>query len=75
MSKKNVFVLKDPNGWRVQEGKNTVSRHKKQETAIEKAVPIAKSLETDLVIQGRDGRFRSKDSYGNDLNPPKDREH
>jgi hypothetical protein len=31
----------------------------------------------ELTVQGRDGRFRSKDTIapGNDPNPPKDREH
>ena len=26
-------------------------------------------------IRGRDGKIRSKDSYGADPNPPKDKEH
>ena len=31
----------------------------------------------ELIIKGRDGQFRSKDTIapGNDPNPPKDREH
>lgn len=75
MGKKNVLVVKDPGGWRVQKGKTTVSKHGTQENAINKARPLAKKMETDLVIQGRDGQFRSKDSYGNDPFPPRDREH
>ena len=35
----------------------------------------AKKKKTEVVIHGRNGKIRSKDSYGNDPNPPKDREH
>lgn len=75
MKKKSVFVAKDPNGWRVQKGKETVSKHKTQENAIKRAKPLAKEMKTELVVQGRDGKIRSKDSFGNDPCPPKDREH
>lgn len=75
MVKKNVLVVKDSRGWRVQKGEATVSKHRTQENAINKARPLAKKMETDLIIQGRDGKFRSKDSYGNDPIPPRDREH
>ena len=75
MSNKNVIVVKDPAGWRVQYGKDTMSKHRTQENAIKRAKPIAKEMQTELIIQGRDGKIRSKDSYGNDPNPPKDREH
>lgn len=75
MVKKNVLVVKNPGGWRVQKGETTVSKHRTQENAINKARPLAKKMETDLIIQGRDGKIRSKDSYGPDPNPPKDKEH
>lgn len=78
MAKKPVVV--GPSGdkrWTVKEGgkQNPVSTHQKQSTAIEKAEKIAKQQKTELIIRGRDGQIRSKDSYGPDPNPPKDREH
>ena len=36
---------------------------------------IARNQRSEVVTHGRDGRIRSKDSYGNDPSPPKDREH
>ena len=76
MSKKNISVGPSGQGtWNVDRGGTTISRHRTQATAIDKATPIAKREQTDLIIKGRDGRIRSKDSYGPDPNPPKDREH
>lgn len=76
MTNKSVSVGPSGDGqWNVNVGGRTTSTHQKQSTAIEKARPIARKLETDLTIRGRDGRIRSKDSYGPDPNPPKDQEH
>lgn len=76
MTKKHVSVGPSGDGrWKVNVGGTTKSTHHKQSTAIDKARPIAKQLETDLTIMGRDGKIRSKDSYGKDPNPPKDKEH
>ena len=46
-----------------------------QREAQEHAISIAKNQKSEVIIQGRDGKIRSKDSYGNDPNPPKDKEH
>jgi hypothetical protein len=76
MAKKNVSVGPSGTGrWNMNVGGKVKSSHQKQSTAIEKAKPIAKKLATDLTIRGRDGKIRSKDSYGPDPNPPKDTEH
>lgn len=76
MAKKNVMVGPSGDGrLTVQVGGVTKSTHHKQSTAIDKAEGIAKALETDLTIRGRDGTIRSKDSYGPDSDPPKDKEH
>ncbi|MDP2884817.1 MAG: DUF2188 domain-containing protein [Ignavibacteria bacterium] len=74
---KNVHVVTHGKRWAVkEEGKKApLSTHKSQELAREKAVPVAKKNESEVVIHGRDGRIRDKDSYGNDPNPPKDRKH
>jgi len=74
---KNVHVVKNGDRWSVkEEGKNTpLSNHRTQELARQNAVPIAKQNKSELVIHGEDGKFRDKDSYGNDPCPPKDRKH
>ena len=46
-----------------------------QREANEYAKSIAKHQQSEVIIQGRDGRIRSKDSYGNDPCPPVDKEH
>ena len=42
-----------------------------QSEAIDRAREIARNQETELFVHGRDGRIRSRDSYGNDNHPPK----
>ena len=46
-----------------------------QKESIKSAVDTAKKKGGEVVIQGEDGKIRSKDSYGNDPNPPMDKEH
>ncbi len=46
-----------------------------QAGAIRWAVSTAKKKGGEVVVHGKDGKIRSKDSYGNDPNPPKDKEH
>jgi len=36
---------------------------------------IAQNDKAELITHGQNGRFRSKDSFGPDPNPPKDKEH
>lgn len=74
---KNVHVVPKNGRWVVkQEGKSKPeSTHKNQELARQSAVPIAKGNKSEVVIHGRDGRIRDKDSYGNDPHPPKDKKH
>ncbi len=76
MTKKMVIVgPSGTNRWNLLVGGSKKSSHGKQATAIEKGETLAKKLETELIIRGRDGKIRSKDSYGDDPNPPKDTEH
>ena len=42
-----------------------------QREAIEIARTIARKEQSELVIHGKDGRIRQKDSYGNDPFPPR----
>lgn len=46
-----------------------------QKEAEAYAKQIAKNQKVELIIQGRDGKIRSKDSFGNDPYPPEDTEH
>lgn len=46
-----------------------------QKDAIDYAKTIAKNQKSEVVIHGKDGKIRDKDSYGNDPCPPKDKKH
>jgi hypothetical protein len=74
---KNQHVVRHPNGWAVRgEGNQRATRVvPTQVEAAQIAGQIATNQQSEVLIHGRDGRIRSKDSYGNDPNPPKDKEH
>lgn len=46
-----------------------------QKEARDSAIGVAKNQGGEVIVHGVDGKIRSKDSYGNDPNPPKDTEH
>ncbi len=46
-----------------------------QKESIDSAKRVAQREKSEVVIHGRDGKIRSKDSYGRDPNPPRDTEH
>jgi hypothetical protein len=75
MGKKDVHTVKNPdgNGWVNKVGGEVVSTHRTQENAADRGRSVAKRLESEHVIHGRDGKIREKNSYGNDPNPPKDK--
>jgi len=77
MAKKNQWVIKYGNIWAVKgEGNTKVTKiTKTQKEAIDVAREIAKNQKSELIIQNTEGKIRSKDSYGNDPCPPKDKEH
>jgi hypothetical protein len=70
---KNQWVVRNGNGWAVRgEGDaNPTSRHCTQEAAIDRAESAARREHSELIIQGRDGKIREKNSYGPDHYPPK----
>ena len=74
---KNQHVVKIKNIWGVRgEGNSRLTLlHKTQQQAINAARKIAKNQKAELIIHGRDGRIRDKDSFGPDPCPPKDRKH
>lgn len=66
-------VVQRDEGWAVRGEGNTrdTSHHDTQAKAIDAARQIAHNQGSELVVHGRDGRIRSKDSHGNDPYPPR----
>jgi len=77
MEKKNQWVTIHPKGWAIKgEGNKRATKvTKTQKEAIDIAREIAKTQKSELIIQNTEGKIRSKESYGNDPCPPKDKEH
>jgi hypothetical protein len=74
---KDQHVVRHEKGWAVKGTGNERASgvFGTQAEAIEAGKRIATNQGADLVVHGRDGRIRSKDSYGRDPLPPRDREH
>jgi hypothetical protein len=53
-------------GWSVPRAGRTLSHHRTQEHARRIGGRVARRSHVDLITHGRDGRIRSKDSYGNE---------
>lgn len=70
---KDQHVVPRGSGWAVHGAGNSrdTSQHTKQSSAISAARDIAINQRTEVVVHGRDGRIREKNSYGNDSFPPK----
>lgn len=73
MSRKNQYIVPTNNGWGVRgEGNQRITaEYKTQREAIERGRDIARNQESELRIQGENGKFREAWSYGNDPYPPK----
>ena len=73
MSKKNQHVVPHEQGWAVKgEGNTRVSSvHPTQRAAIEAARESAISNRSEMLIHGRNGQIRERNTYGDDPNPPK----
>ncbi len=69
----NLHVVPRMDGWAVRaEGSSrAISIHSSQREAIEAARKLAKQAATQLVIHGRDGRIRERDSFRRDPFPSK----
>ncbi len=74
---KDQHVVKHPDGWAVKGANNERATKvtRTQSEAISSAREIAKNQGSEVVIHGRNGQIRDKDSYGNDPNPPRDKKH
>ena len=76
----NLHVVptpKAPGKFVVKEAGNPtpLTRPASQNRSIEKAIPVAKRHQSEVVIHRRDGTIRDSDSYGRDPNPPLDKKH
>lgn len=73
MSGKNQHVVRRDDGWAVRGEGNTrdTSHHSTQDEAFRAARDIARRQQSEVFIHGRDGKFRDRNSYGNDPHPPK----
>ena len=78
MARRQIFVVNHPEGWAVKRpsaGRASAVKHTQRE-AIERATAMAKrDGNTEVLVQGTDGKWRSSDTVGRDPNPPKDSEH
>jgi uncharacterized protein YdaT len=70
---KNQHVVPHPDGWVVKGEDNSKATKitDTQQEAISYAREIAKNQGSELLIHGKDGKIRDRDSYGNDPCPPK----
>ncbi len=78
MTGKNQWVSPRDNGkWGVHGAGNTkdTNQYDTQKQAIDRARGIATNQNSEVIVQRPNGQIRSKDSYGNDPCPPKDKEH
>lgn len=73
MKGKNQHVVKHADGWAVKGAKNQKATKvtSTQKEAITVAREISKNQNSELLIHGRNGQIRERDSHGNDPFPPK----
>ncbi len=70
---KNQHVVPHPDGWAVKGAGNgkATKVHATQSEAIVHAKRIARNQSSELLIHGRNGRIRERNSYGRDPYPPR----
>lgn len=77
MSQKSVHVTPAGGGWKVKTAgaQRAVKITATQGEAIQIGRRVAMNQKAELVVHRTDGSIRSKDSFGKDPFPPRDREH
>ena len=70
---KDQHVVPHPDGWAIRgEGNSRVTKtFARQSDAIDRGREIARNQGSELLIHGRDGRIRARDSHGRDPFPPR----
>jgi hypothetical protein len=73
MSKKNQHVVPHGDDWAVKGAGNSKATRVvgTQAEAIELAREIAKNQGSEMLIHGKDGQIRERNTYGDDPFPPK----
>lgn len=73
MPRKNQHVVPSDDGWAVKSAgsKRATKVFSTQKEAISAARDIAQRQKSELLVHGRDGRIREKNTYGKDPYPPK----
>ena len=73
MSKRNQHVVPHDNGWAVRGAgsQRATSVHSTQQQAIDAGRAISQNQGSELLIHGRNGQIRARDSHGIDPYPPK----
>ena len=72
---RSLHVVRLGREWYIKSDGHLLSSYNTQKSAIKSAIMIAKRLHSEVVIYDREGRLRSKESFGPDSFPPKDTEH
>ena len=54
-------------------GGEVESRHRTKDNAVDRGRDIARDNKSEHAIHNKDGQIAQKNSYGNDPNPPKDK--
>lgn len=69
----NIHITKCEEGWQVKEAKTgrVFSVSSTQQAAIEYGTMVARSSESEILIHGRNGKIRERNTFGNDPFPPK----
>ena len=72
---KDQFVVKHGDGWAVKGANNgrATKVTSTQGEAISIARDIARNQHSEMRVQGKDGKFCTCNSYGNDSCPPRDK--
>ena len=64
----NQHVVPHNNEWAVKPegGERASSVHDTQEEAVERATELARNQQSEVLVHGRNGEIRMRNSYGND---------
>lgn len=75
MAKKTNHVVPSPSGWAVKKsGAERASRtFDTKVEAVQYGRELSRNEKTELFIHKSNGMIQDRNSYGNDLNPPKDK--
>ncbi|MGY4801345.1 DUF2188 domain-containing protein [Teichococcus aerofrigidensis] len=73
MAGKNQHVVPHEDGWAVRGAgsQRATAVFDTQREAIDRAREISRNQDSELLIHGRNGRIRERDSNGNDPTPPR----